>query len=242
MKEIRVGNVKIAYNVRESDRTKRMTINVTPGNVEVVIPHNTPDESLEKFIYKKRLWIFEKVNQVDEAYRKQENVKPVEFKTGSKIPYRGRRMKLHVSKTDVDELKVEYRNGFYIAVPKNMKNIDFPIQQHLESWMKKRLDDDCWSIVNVYSKKLNLKPKKIRVKEQKHLWGSCSKDGTININWHLVFAPKKILEYVVVHEICHLKYRSHSDSFWRLLASVFPEWELCKLWLEKNEQVWEMRI
>ena len=82
----------------------------------------------------------------------------------------------------------------------------------------------------------------MRFKEQKHIWGSLSKDGIINVNWHLAFAPKQILEYVVAHEVCHLKYRNHSKKFWELLGSVLPNWNDCKSWLEKNEKVWDMGI
>ncbi len=242
MKEVIIGNITIAYTVRESERSKKLTMHVTPGNVEVVVPKNTTEDLIEKFVQRKRYWLFEKVTQVDEAARKRNNVQPMAFTTGAKIPYRGRMMKLHVSKRKVTGVHVKYSNGFHVTVPSEMKETDSPVRQHLESWMKKRLEMDCKSFVDQYSKKLDVSPKTVKVKEQKHLWGSCSKDGTVNINWHLVFAPKQILEYVVVHELCHLKYRNHSKQFWHLLGSVFPDWEKCKVWLENNEQVWEMRV
>ena len=91
-------------------------------------------------------------------------------------------------------------------------------------------------LIWVYCKKLQLFPKGSRIKDHKHLWGSCGKDNIININWKLIQAPKQIIEYVVVHELCHLKFRNHSDAFWVFLSSVFPEIDRCKRWLDSNEE------
>jgi predicted metal-dependent hydrolase len=78
-------------------------------------------------------------------------------------------------------------------------------------------------------------PAGVRVREQQHLWGSCGKDGTICLNWHLAFAPKPVLEYAVVHEMCHLLDRSHDTSFWQPLSRVMPDYVDRKQWLEQNE-------
>lgn len=107
--------------------------------------------------------------------------------------------------------------------------------------MKRRLLKESKTLAARYSRKTGLQPKNVRVKEQKHIWGSLSKDGIINVNWHLIFAPKQILEYVIAHEVCHLKYRNHSKKFWELLGSVFPYWRDCKALLEKNEKIWDVR-
>lgn len=80
-----------------------------------------------------------------------------------------------------------------------------------------------------------LRPRAIRIKDQKHLWGSCGADRIVNLNWHLVFAPKTVLEYAVVHELCHLRHRNHGPEFWGLIGSILPDWEVRKAWLDQNE-------
>lgn len=242
MNAIKIGNIIIQYNVRISPASKRLTINVTPGNVEVVVPPNTDDTILEDFVYRKRLWIFEKVDEVEEAYQKISLDQPTKFQSGAKIPYRGRNIKLIVNKQPVDRISIEYKNKFIITIPEDLEYADYMIQKKLEFWFKKQLQRDCNLFAFRYGKKLGLHPKDLLIKDQKHLWGSCSKDRVININWHLIFAPKQILEYVIAHEICHLKYRNHSNAFWNLLGSMFNDWEYCKTWLEKNEQLWETVI
>ena len=150
-------------------------------------------------------------------------------------------LKLQIVESDVSNTEVAYRNGFTIYIPKGLD----PLERHekakvaLDVWMKGKVDKDVKSFIRVYSKKLQLFPKAFRIKDQKHLWGSCGKDNIININWKLIQAPKQILEYVVVHEICHLKHRNHSDAFWTLVGSVFSEVDRCKRWFGSNEE-WDL--
>ena len=238
--EIQIGNITIAYTVRKSLKSKRRTINVTPGNVEVVVPSDTPEIIVEEFVHRRRHWIFEKVDEVEEAAKKLRLDQPSHYRTGAMIPYWSRRKTLYVVAKDVDEVTIKLKTRFYITIPEHLKDPDKVIKKHLEQWLKQRLLKESKLFADRYEKKTDLHPKSVRVKEQKHIWGSLSKDGVININWHLIFAPKQILEYVVAHEICHLRYRNHSKKFWDLLGSVFPYWNDCKTWLEKNERVWDV--
>lgn len=90
-----------------------------------------------------------------------------------------------------------------------------------------------------YSKKVYRNPKELRVDTFKHLWGSCGKNGIINLNWQLIFAPKSVLEYAVIHELWHLQYRNHSSEFWYKVKIVLPDYEVQKNWLDRNEYLLE---
>ena len=242
MKTVQVGSTAIAYGVRKIPYSRRLTINITPGNVEVVVPTGTEDAVIDAFVNRRRRWIFTKMDEVNEASAKLISTQPTRFATGAKVPYRGRMMRLTVKESEGDEIKVNYNNGFYVDIPAKGVTTDKDIKAALETWMKKRLRTDCEGFVRRYSSKLGRCSRGVRVKEQKHFWGSLGKDRIININWHLVFAHKQITEYVVAHEMCHLRYKNHSSAFWRLLRSVFRETDECKAWLERNTEVWEMGV
>ena len=204
--------------------------------MELVTPVEVEESRIFEFIEKKKNWVFLKLSEVNEKAEKLQTAKPYRYQSGAKILYRGRMLKLQVIESDVVEAGVSYRNGFSVYVP---KEVTPPEQQKLvkatlDEWMKSIVNNDVKSFIRVYSKKLQLFPKAFRIKDQKHLWGSCGKDDIININWNLIQAPKQILEYVVVHEMCHLKYRNHSDAFWTLVGSVFPEVDRCKEWLRNK--------
>ncbi len=81
----------------------------------------------------------------------------------------------------------------------------------------------------------------MRVKEQKHLWGSCSAKGRVNLNWRLIFAPPAVFEYVVVHELCHLREAHHQAPFWRLVGQILPEFEAQRRWLRANGHLLTLR-
>ena len=238
MGELIIGNTKIEYSFRESIKAKKLKFIVTPNNVELVSPVNAEKNRVAEFIEKKKNWVFLKLNEVNKKAEKRLSSKPYQYQSGAKILYRGRMLKLKVIESDLSEYRVSFKNGFEVQVPKGLS----PSEKHLnaksklDKWMKDRVTKDVASFIKVYSEKLELFPKDFRVKDQKHLWGSCGKDNIININWNLIQAPKQILEYVVVHELCHLKYRNHSDAFWALVGSVFPEVDRCKRWLRDKEE------
>ena len=74
----------------------------------------------------------------------------------------------------------------------------------------------------------------ITVRDQKSRWGSCSSRGTLSFNYRLIFAPPAVLDYVVVHELCHLTHMNHSKDFWRKVASVMPEYKVHRQWLKDH--------
>ncbi|MDO4357600.1 MAG: SprT family zinc-dependent metalloprotease [Clostridia bacterium] len=89
-------------------------------------------------------------------------------------------------------------------------------------------------LIAVHAPALGVSPGRIAIREQKSRWGSCSSRGNLNFNWKLMLAPPEALEYVVVHELCHLIEFNHSARFWRLVESRMPEYEGAKKWLKDN--------
>lgn len=74
----------------------------------------------------------------------------------------------------------------------------------------------------------------ISIRDQKTRWGSCSSKGNLSFNWRLILAPSEILDYVVVHELCHLTYMNHSKDFWNMVASIIPDYKIRRKWLKEN--------
>ena len=75
---------------------------------------------------------------------------------------------------------------------------------------------------------------KITIRDQKPRWGSCSSNGTLSFNYRLMLAPPRVLDYVVVHELCHLTHMNHSPAFWDMVASILPEYKEYRKWLTDN--------
>jgi predicted metal-dependent hydrolase len=156
--------------------------------------------------------------------------------TGSKIPYRGRKMPLTVRRTDAERIAIVYRNGFVVDLPHWAgPDADHLVASELQHWLKQRARRDVKETATNYGNRFGLFPQSIRVSDFTHGWGSCGAEGNILINWQLIFAPKKVLDYVVLHELVHLRHRSHRAEFWALLGQIAPDFQASRSWLERHQ-------
>jgi predicted metal-dependent hydrolase len=220
---LQVGATEIPYRIRHSAAARRKRIVVTPENVEVVVPNGQDEAEIAEFMHGKRRWVFDKREAMLECA--VDDPFPTRFATGGKVLYRGRRLRLVVEKTrDVERVEVSYRNGFHVAAPASLSEAkcEPEIEAALSEWMKARVRSDAEAFVHRHAASLGVEPAGLRVKDQRHLWGSCGADGGINLNWHLAFVPKAVLEYAVVHELCHLKHRNHGAAFWSMVNTACP--------------------
>lgn len=228
---LHIGSTDIPFSVREGPRTKRRHIVVTPELVEVVVPTGQQDTAGE-FINSRRQWVFEKWTEVNEAASRQESIGTGRLVSGAKVLFRGRRLRLTVIDTD-GPARLDYRSAFTLHRPAGASTEE--LQNLLNNWLRLRVKEDVADYVRRYTPKLSVVPAGIRIIDLKHVWGSCGEGGVVHLNWRLVHAPKPVLEYAVVHELCHLIHRNHSPEFWRLVAELLPGYQERKGWLEGNE-------
>lgn len=88
--------------------------------------------------------------------------------------------------------------------------------------------------VHYYEPILGVKVNRIHIKDQKTRWGSCSSKKNVNLNWRLILAPQEVMDYVIIHELCHLIEMNHSRAFWELVESICPDYRERKQWLKEN--------
>ncbi|WP_062231815.1 M48 family metallopeptidase [Aureimonas sp. N4] len=237
----RIGEQEIEYTLRRSPKAKKASLSVTPQSFELLVPENATEAQINAVLDRRRGWLIVSLQHMRE--RAQAQTRIYRFVSGTKIPYRGRMTKLTVEPFEGSLVEVSFRNGFHIRKPSSLSpaSSDAAIESALRLWLKKRVREDAYTFVRKHGERHGLKPTGIQIKDQKHMWGSCGQDRQINLNWHLIFAPKPVLEYAVVHELCHLKHRNHDPEFWELVGRVLPDWESRKAWLDKNEHMlgWE---
>lgn len=235
MPSIRIGQTEISYQIRRAATSSERRITVTPNCVEVLALTTDDDAAIENFLDRKRQWLFDTVREL-EAITANRAVVP-RFITGSKIPYRGRQVSLIVRRHDGAHIEIANNRGFVVDLPSWVADevADGVVATEIKLWLKRRVRRDVSDIASAYQKRFGLNPRSIRVNEFSAGWGSCGPGGTIHIDWRLVFAPKMVLEYVVVHELAHLKHRSHGDEFWTFLASMLPDFQRAKGWLDQHQ-------
>lgn len=234
MSALKVGRKEIPYELRRSATASQRRITITPGHVEVLALASDSEDDIAGFLQRKRQWVFDTVREMERLADNRHAVP--RFITGSRIPYRGRKMPLTVRRTDAERAAVTYRNGFIVDLPHWAgEDADQLVASELAHWLKQRVRRDVQEIAASYGKRFGLQPRSIRVADFKHGWGSCGPEGNVLINWHLIFAPSKVLDYVVAHELAHLQHRTHGPEFWRFLGLMVPNADEARRWLDQHE-------
>ncbi|MDH3254140.1 MAG: M48 family metallopeptidase [Acidobacteriota bacterium] len=237
MPVLAVADRQIPYEIRRSRRAKRLRIVVRPGRVEVVVPKRTWRFTIDSFVHANRRWIYEKTKRLEAREAAGEfSTEPQRYVSGARILFRGRRLRLIVESADVELPELTYKTAFRVQVPRTLSPgaREAAARACVDAWFAQRARADVEAHIRRYAPRLGHTPTAFRFKNQKTLWGSCSARGVISLNWRLVAAPKKILEYVVVHEICHLVERNHSPKFWRLVAALMPDYREHRPWLTRH--------
>jgi len=133
-------------------------------------------------------------------------------------------------------IKISLGDQLCAHVPQGMMAADYsaPLKQALERWLKKQALQKVKDFVQLHAVKRQLWPRTMTIKTQKSRWGSCGIHNDIHINWLLIMAPPEVLEYVVVHELCHIEVRNHSPKFWALVHEHLPMYKQSRQWLKQH--------
>lgn len=209
---------------------------MTPGKVEVVAPVKVAEYKIDQFVRAKQQWIIEALARIELKSQHHKTLAPAVYAHGADIPYQGVSYKLAIKPTTLKRIKIEFCREFIVHMPNALmiKDYDADIKEALIRWMKKESKFQVEQLVKQHAEKKLLYPQTIRIKTQKSRWGSCGINNDININWLLIIAPPEVLEYVVVHELCHIRIRNHSAHFWALVAEHLPDYQNRRQWLKMH--------
>jgi predicted metal-dependent hydrolase len=226
----------LEYTIIRRPRRKTASISVSSDNrVTVVVPEHVTDERVREIIDSKARWIRKVIRHNLET---KAAFKPKGFVTGEEFCYLGTSYKLCVQegRSNMANMVALADGAFHVCTPSEMdpENRCEWVKAQLIGWYKKRALKDLEDRVRCYEERMNVKAALIRVKSLKSRWGSCSSRGNLSFNWQIIMAPLKIVDYVVVHELCHLVHLDHSPKFWNLLESVLPDYQESRRWLKNN--------
>ena len=237
MSEFSIGNLRIPYSLKRSGLAKHIRIEMTIDAMNVTAPTHSDLNEIENALSKKRRWIVENYTELKKKYEKTHKI--ARFRTGAKIPYWGRLTKINTAYAEIDAPNVVYKNGLYISLAEqnSAEQHDKIVERAIQHWMRARLKAEARAAVLLSEQRLDVKISGLRIANLINVWGSCGENGTISIDWHLVFAPKRVMQYVIAHEIGHLIHRNHSQKFWNTLRIIFGDCKIEHDWILKNEHL-----
>lgn len=227
------GNGFIVEVIRTS-RIKSADVRVEDGAVSIVVPRELPDERIAQILTDKRQWIRNKII----LHREAMPVSAKEYVSGESFSYLGRNYRLKVHQGAYVPAKLT-QGRLVVTVPGG-KDQPHMIRNALLRWYKRRAESKLQDKAKRYAVIVGVEPAGVGIKSFKSRWGSCSAKGKIDFNWKVIMAPNRVVDYVVIHELCHLIRHDHSPEFWREVERVVPDYSVCKEWLKVNGGMLEL--
>lgn len=226
--EMLVGNLQVSILKKA---VKNLHLNVLPphGRVRVSVPPSMNDDAVRVFIASKLPWI----NKQIEKFKNQARETKREFIEGESHYFQGKRYLLHIVETEGGS-KIEIRNKKFLDLYVAKRSSKLQKEKILEEWYRAQLKKLIPEMVAKWGKIMGVRVNDWRVKQMKTKWGTCnSKEKRIWLNLELAKKPLHCLEYIVVHECCHLLERSHSERFVAYMDKFMPKWRVYKEELNK---------
>lgn len=222
------GTQIIEFEVKYSKR-KTIEIGIEPPNViTVVAPDGVSDEVILKNVKAKAKWIVQKLFEINEIEHRRLDK---EYVNGESFMYLGRNYSLEI----IDDFSVKhpvtklYQGKFYINTPIRDQ---IKLKKSMEQWYRLKTLEKVMERIDYYQKFFDDSPANVKVKEQKKRWASCTSKRELLFNWRCAMAPTWVLDYIVVHEMCHMVHMDHSKGFWNLVERIMPDYEKRREWLK----------
>jgi len=223
---IQYGSREIFFKIERSDRRRTVGIYVSPkAGVVVRSPRSLDAKRINELIRKRARWIIAKQEFIN-THSQLGSEK--EFVSGESFFYLGRQYRLKVLKTASKEAEgCKLMSGrFFIGINGDLSSAEIKraVKKSLINWYIQRAGEKIPQRVELYAHQIGKWPERIEIKDHKSRWGSCSRNGVVRFNWKIIMAPVSILDYVIVHELCHLIHQPHSTRFWQKVQAIIPDY------------------
>jgi predicted metal-dependent hydrolase len=234
MPNITLGQQTISYSVQKSQRARYVRLKISPEDgLQVIVPVGA-EINIEEFIHKNTRWILKHHNRIEQA--KQE-IPRRSYQPGEIFLFLGEKRRLNIENKargklttiilDTDAIHVR------VGTDGRPNDPDF-IRAALESWYRAQAKAYIGPRVAILAEQHGFEYEKVTIKGQNTRWGSCSVKRNLNFNWKLMMTPPAAIDYVIIHELCHLREMNHSKKFWKLVARYCPDYKTWVKWFKLN--------
>jgi predicted metal-dependent hydrolase len=206
------------------------------GNVKVHVPKGKDMTSVTHFLESNWDAI---VQKREEMKARLEGPQAKVYETGERFLYLGRSFPIQISqKSAVSQDNAEWEGEILHIVVKSLE--EERVQQALKRFYYQQCKALVEKSIRAYQSHFKDRPRSIRINDSSTNWGTCDAKKQLTFNWKLAMAPQEVIDYVVVHEMCHMVHLNHDRSFWRLVGKIYPDYETQERWLALSS--WKMNI
>lgn len=212
--------------IKKIIRSPRKTLSLEINHAAELIlrtPLRASEKTIQHFIESKHDWIEKNLSR---AKARVESIPQREFKNGELLPYLGTSYSIEIILNATSPLL--FHNKFYLAQEYRDK-----AKPTFERWYRHQAYSIIHQRMHHFNQQMQLEFSSLKLNAAKTRWGSCSSNGRLNFNWRLIMAPLEVLDYVIVHELSHLKYMNHSSRFWHWVEKFYPNYDEQITWLKQ---------
>jgi predicted metal-dependent hydrolase len=229
---ITLGKRKVAYRVRVSARAQRPALSVSGDRgLEVIVPSRARLFDPLQLLREKQHWISKKLDYFERS-RLQDPL--LRLRAGESATLLGRELRLRVIPSESTRTRVAVHDGLVTLHTPRVDNES--IHRALRAWCKVLAKGVIPRRVAHLNRAPGLPLVRVSVRDQKTRWGSCSRRGTVSLNWRLVLLPLHVMDYLILHELAHLRHMNHSRRFWHYVAALYPDFREAERWLRRHGQ------
>ena len=211
-------------------RSRRKTLTITVdsfGRLIVRAPLHCSEQRIYAFIAEKEGWIVRKISE-----KKGAGIElPPENLNGYSLMILGRKCKIYL--VDTPKVSFDGENGRLYLPSKNSKD-------RLVKWLKENAKRIFTQVTEDTAKRMGVTYQSVEINSARSRWGSCSGENAIHFTFRLLYAPKEVVEYVIVHELAHTKHHNHSKAFWLEVAKFVPDWKDKRAWLKRHSALMQI--
>lgn len=223
----------IQYQITRSRRRKTVSLQVKNGELRVLAPEYVDQSFIVDLVRQKDAWIRAKINQ-QKALQKR-HPRP-QLEAGCTLLYRGDSYSLEVAESKI--FLNAQNSGESIEIDSINFSSESITSDHLKeillTWYLKQANEFLPQRLKYWSQTIGLEFNQLKIRRYKSRWGSCNSKKDITLNSLLMMAPTWVIDYVIVHELCHLVHLNHSQKFWHLVAQHCPNYQAAKLWFKQQ--------
>ena len=225
-----INHQDITHTLRRSFEARRVQLEVRQQTgLTVIVPHSYNISQVPGLLKSKERWISRNLQRFSHAHSLSTRK---ELRSGDTVPYLGR---------DLELVQQENHHGDSVALVRNKLAVrpdlfnNGLLEPAVEQWYRVEAAELINEKATKLSSLMGISYKRLVIRGQKTRWGSCSHKKNLSFNWKLIMAPEPVVEYVIIHELIHLKEMNHSKRFWELVAQYCPGWREHKKWLKQHE-------
>lgn len=230
-RECRLGEQLVAYQFQRAAR-RTIGLSVGPKGLSVRAPHWTPLAEVDALLLRKADWVLAKLRQLEQASRLAPA--PTEWRSGAVLPCLGRGLVLELCPDPAPESEPGLRSdGLDAALADGRLRLALArdagpesVRALAQAWLMRAAQQVFLERLEHFAPRLGVRYRSLKLSSATTRWGSASANGSLRLNWRLVHLELELIDYVVVHELSHLRQMNHGPEFWRVVASVMPDYEL----------------